>query len=59
MILKDAERQTVMIVCERKCDGSRFHHWTMTSKEAVRLLRNTSPDFYRPLYLVRIRPRYA
>jgi hypothetical protein len=56
MILKQAERQTIVVVCERR-DGSRFNHFTMTSKEAVRLLRNTSPGFYRPLYLIRVHIR--
>ena len=54
MILKDAERPLVMIVCERR-DGTRFNHFTSTSIEAIRLLRTTSPDFYRPLYLVRVK----
>jgi hypothetical protein len=54
MILKDAERQTIIVICERAYDGSRFTHYTATSKEAVRLLKTTSPDFYRPLYLVRV-----
>ena len=57
MILKDAERQNLMIVCERKLDGSRFNHFTTTSREAIRLLRNTSPGFYKPLYLVRVKER--
>jgi hypothetical protein len=56
VILKQAEQQNIIIVCERKADGSRFNHLTASSKEAIRLLRNTSPDFYRPLYLIRIKP---
>lgn len=56
MILKQAERQTIIVVCERS-DGSRFNHFTMTSREAVRLLKNTSPGHYRPLYLIRINIR--
>jgi hypothetical protein len=56
-ILKDAERQNVMIVCERREDGSRFVHYTTASQEALRLLKTTSPDHYRPLYLIRVRPK--
>ncbi len=55
MILKDRERQTYMIVCERLRDQSRFVEYTTTPREAVRLLRNTSPEHYRPLYIVRLK----
>ena len=56
MILKDAEPKSTWIVCERR-DGSRFNHYTSTTREAIRLLRTTSPNHYRPLYLVRVKPR--
>lgn len=55
VILKDRERQTYMIVCERLRDQSRFVEYTTTPREAVRLLRNTSPKHYRPLYIVRLK----
>ena len=55
MILKAAEQQNVMIICERKYDGSRFTHYTSSWREALRLLRDTSPNHYRPLYLIRVK----
>jgi hypothetical protein len=54
MILKDAERAKCVIVCQR-ADGTRFQHFTNTSKEAIRLLKNTPPGHYRPLYLLRVK----
>jgi hypothetical protein len=58
VILQDAKRPTVMIVCERR-DGTRFNHFSSTSVEAIRLLKTTSPDYYWPLYLVRNKEGYA
>jgi len=56
MILRDITLPKAMVICERLEDGSRFTEYTSTSVEAVRLLRSTSPAYYRPLYLIRIKP---
>lgn len=57
MILKQAERDRIMIVCERLEDGSRFMHYTATTVEALRMLRALGVGFYRPLYLVRVKQK--
>lgn len=55
MILKSFERPSYLIVCERLEDKSRFFEATLTPDEALRLLLRTSPKYYRPLYLIRIK----
>lgn len=55
MIIRQAERDRIMIVCERLEDGSRFIHYTSTSVEALRILRALGAGHYRPLYLIRVK----
>lgn len=52
-------KQTLVIVCERAEDGSRFNTFTTSPSETLRTLRTTAQGHYRPVGLIRVYERVS